>query len=489
MINTIIVAIRGLKSKFGMLRSKRMASSAAAILLLLQPCTLFAQELPHYQPTLESLDRHPLPQWFSDAKLGIFVVWGIYSVPGWAPLQHPSHDFTSQDYINNNPYAEWYYNSMRIPGSPTQAYHREHYGAGYNYYDFTKVFDQQIKKWNPDEWAQIFRDTGAQYIVLTAKFHDGFALWPSKIVNPTLPPDRQHATRDIVGELTKAVRKKNMRMGIYYSGGYDWTFLPGPITKKEDYKTVKPQSAAYGAYADAQIRELTAWYKPSELWNDIDWPKSGKPLEDMAYYYNTVPDGVVDDRFGVAHSDFTTPEYKTLSTVSVKKWEECRGLGASFGYNRAEGEAQTIAPDQLIYLLVDIVSKNGNLLLDVGPEADGTIPAVQMERLRALGKWLSQNAEAIYGTRPWVRAEGMAAEGIPVRFTTRGGDLFAILLGNPSTKSIAIKDLHAMPGSEISMLGADKPLPWSQDGQDLKISLPPSLPGDYAYVLRISVSK
>ncbi len=148
----------------------------------------------------------------------------------------------------------------------------------------------------------------------------------------------------------------------------------------------------------------------------------------MAEYYNAIPDGVIDDRFGVNHSDFKSPEYQTLAKISATKWEECRGLGRSFGYNRAEGEAETIAPDELIYLLVDIVSKNGNLLLDVGPEADGTIPPVQMSRLEALGAWLRINGEAIYGTHPWTRAEGETAEGIYVRFTQKDSALYATLL-------------------------------------------------------------
>jgi len=169
---------------------------------------------------------------------------------------------------------------------------------------------------------------------------------------------------------------------------------------------VKPQTDAYGKYADAHMRELIQRYHPAVLWNDIDYPKSGHPLDIMAEYYNAVPDGVIDDRFGVKHSDFQSPEYETLDKISPTKWEECRGLGRSFGYNRAEGEGETIAPADLIYLLVDIVSKNGNLLLDVGPEANGTIPPVQLTRLQALGAWLHQNGEAIYGTHPWERATG-----------------------------------------------------------------------------------
>ena len=245
-------------------------------------------------------------------------------------------------------------------------------------------------------------------MLLTSKFHDGFALWPSSIANPTLPQDRQHAARDLVGELTAAVRKQGMRMGLYYSGGYDWTFVPGPIEKSADYETVKPQSEVYGRYANAQIHELIERYRPSVLWNDIDWPKTGNALQVMADYYNEVPDGVIDDRFGVAHSDFTSPEFRLLDKISPKKWEETRGMGRSFGYNRAEGEAETIAPGDLIAMLVDIVSKNGNLLLDVGPEADGTIPPVQMERLRALGAWLNRTAKPSTtqrpGCKPWARA-------------------------------------------------------------------------------------
>ncbi len=196
---------------------------------------LRAQSPAHYEPTLESLDKHQLPQWYADAKLGIFIHWGLYSVPGWAPLVHPEHDFASQDYIKYNPYAEWYLNTMRLDGSPTQAYHREHYGADYDYYNFASTFDREIQKWNSDAMAKIFHDVGAKYVVLTTKHHDGFTLWPSSTANPKLPSDRQHATRDLVGELTASVNKQGLRMGLYYSGGYDWTFVPGPIRVAADY--------------------------------------------------------------------------------------------------------------------------------------------------------------------------------------------------------------------------------------------------------------
>ena len=440
-----------------------------------------------YDATIESLNRHPLPAWYDDAKLGIFIHWGLYSVPGWAVLTPESElqKLSPAEYLKRNPYAEWYYNTLRLDGSPTQAYHKEHYGADYDYYKFADTFNQEVKKWNPDEMAKVFKMAGARYVVLTSKHHEGFTLWPSEIPNPKLPNGRQHASRDIVGELTNAVRAQGMRMGLYYSGGYDWTFVPGPITDWKQSKDVQPQSEAYGKYADAHVRELIAKYQPSILWNDIDYPKSGHPLEIMAEYYNTIPEGVVDDRFGVKHSDFVSPEYETLSKISEKKWEECRGLGRSFGYNRAEGEQETIAKDALIYLLVDIVSKNGNLLLDVGPEADGTIPAVQMDRLEALGAWLQQNGEGIYGTHPWKRAEGTTADGVKVRFTQKDAVVYAFLLGQPNGKAVTIKDFHVKDGTRVNLLGQKDPLTWKQVTSDLQITLPPSLPGKYAYGLKL----
>jgi alpha-L-fucosidase len=465
-------------------RSSRVLSQLLPAILL-AAFTLAAAPTIHYEPTLASLDQHPLPQWYADAKLGIFIHWGLYSVPGWAPLVHPNHDFDSTDYISNNPYAEWYLNSMRLDGSPTQTYHREHYGANYDYYNFASSFNDQLKKWNPDAWATIFRQSGAKYVVLTSKHHDGFTLWPSGIRNPSLPADRQHASRDIVGELSAAVRKQNLHMGLYYSGGYDWTFVHGPIRVAADYQSVKPQTPAYGAYVDAHMRELISRYHPALLWNDIDYPKSGHPLEIMADFYNAVPDGVVDDRFGVKHSDFTSPEYQTLDKISPVKWEECRGLGRSFGFNRAEGEAETIAPKDLIFLLVDIVSKNGNLLLDVGPEADGTIPPVQLSRLEALGRWLERNGEAIYGTTPWSRSNGVTSDGGDVRFTRKDAALYAILFGQPKSSSVTIQSLSLNPNAKITLLGqGEQQLAWSAEGSGSTIALP-AKPGDYAFTLKI----
>ncbi len=468
------------------MQTRQMLCAAAMTLTML--CGAAAQAPAHYDPSVDSLNRHPLPQWYAGAKLGIFIHWGLYSVPGWAPLNHPDHDFSSNDYIKYNPYAEWYLNVLRIPGSPTEAYHRQHYGANFGYYDFASAFNRESKKWNPDAMAAVFRQAGARYVVLTSKHHEGFTLWPSTTVNPspTLPKNEQHAERDIVGDLTIAVRKQGMKMGLYYSGGYDWTFNTGPIETNADYQAVKPETQAYGDYAFAQIHELIDRYHPSVLWNDIDWPKTGRAMQVEADYYNAVPDGVVDDRFGIAHADFKSPEYQKLGTISEKKWEECRGLGRSFGYNRAEGEAETIAPADLIALLVDIVSKNGNLLLDVGPEADGTIPPVQMERLKALGAWLQQNGEAIYDTTPWTRAEGKSAEGDDLRFTRKGADLYVTGLGQPKTSTLTLDLSGPKQIAVITELGGSQGLKYQQTDKTLRITLPDHLEGEYAHSFKLA---
>jgi alpha-L-fucosidase len=445
-----------------------------------------AQAPQKYEPTLESLNKHPLPQWYAGAKLGIFIHWGLYSVPGWAPLSHPEHDFASADYIKYNPYAEWYLNVLRIPGSPTAEYHKQHYGADVGYYEFAPIFNRESKKWDAEKMATIFREAGARYVVLTSKHHEGFTLWPSSTPNPSpsLKASQLHAERDIVGELTTAVQEQGMKMGLYYSGGYDWTFNTGPIETSMDYVAVKPETEAYGKYAFAQIHELIDRYKPAILWNDIDWPKTGNALQVEADYYNAVPDGVIDDRFGIAHADFTSPEYQKLDKISEKKWEECRGLGRSFGYNRAEGEAETIAPGDLISLLVDIVSKNGNLLLDVGPMADGTIPSVQMERLKALGGWLKQNGEAIYDTVPWRVAAGKSAEGDDLRFTRKNDDLFVTVLGKPRGSRLTISEVSMREG-RVYLLGMPGVLNTRAEGGKLQITLPAHLEGDYAYSFKL----
>jgi alpha-L-fucosidase len=283
-------------------------------------------------------------------QAGIFIHWGLYSVPAWAP---PSGELGKVDpgkWFYQNPYAEWYLNSLWLKDSPTYKHHVETYGAHFDYYDFAKTFDKEAQKWKPAEWARLFHQTGARYAVLTTKHHDGFRLWPSQVPNPKRSSDSISAKRDLVADLTAAVRAEGLKMGLYYSGGLDWTFEPRPIATMDDLKTTAPQTGEYARYADAHWRELIERYQPAVLWNDITYPKAGKLTEIFSEYYNRVPEGVIDNRFGVDFADFTTPEYSNYDKITPKKRESCRGLGFSFGYNRVEGPKEVIASDKLVAL-------------------------------------------------------------------------------------------------------------------------------------------
>jgi alpha-L-fucosidase len=260
-----------------------------------------------------------------------------------------------------------------------------------------------------------------------------------------------------------------MKMGLYYSGGLDWAFTTEPIRNREDLMARVPQSEEYARYADSHWRELIERYQPSVMWNDISYPKAVQIPQLFAQYYNTVPDGVINNRFGVPFADYTTPEYAKYDKITEKKWESCRGLGFSFGYNQVEGPEQVIAPDKLIALLVDIVSKNGNLLLNVGPRSNGTISEIQMDRLQKLGAWLNVNGEGIFGSRPWVRPFATAADGTDLRFTRKEDSLYVFFLGRPNGDTLRVPSVRATDGSKVRLLGSTAPCFISQKDNDLMI--------------------
>jgi alpha-L-fucosidase len=364
-------------------------------------------------PTTASFQDRPIPSWYDDAKLGIFVHWGLYSVPAWAPksgtISGEGSEAGKRPTFAENPYAEWYQNTLGIEGSATQRYHAETYGADFPYRRFAEEFNREIAAWKPAEWAELFASAGARYVVLTTKHHDGFLLWPSEHRNPKAPDFV--ASRDLVGELTEAVRGSGLRMGFYYSGGIDWLTHDQVIAAPKDFVRAVPPSEAYLGYATRHWQELIDRHAPCSMWNDIAFPGPVESIEELfAYYYERVPDGIVNDRWRMALGpeglepslphDVRTPEYRTVADITEKKWESVRGIGNSFGFNREEGPDEYLSAKELVHSFVDIVSKNGNLLINVGPRADGSIPEIQAERLRALGAWLDVAGEAIYGTRP-----------------------------------------------------------------------------------------
>ena len=349
-----------------------------------------------YKPDRQSMKEHEVPEWFHNDKFGIFIHWSLSSVPAFAVKGLDMQESMArgiEEHFKNNPYAEWYLNSLRIEGSPTQKYHEETYGKDFSYDDFVPIFNEEIKKWNPDEWADLFKKAGAKYVVLVTKHHDGFLLWPSKFPNPH--KENYHASKDVVGELTKAVRKKGMRMGFYYSGALDWSWTPNAIIDVKTMLSNGPKEKEYTEYANNHWYELIDRYDPIILWNDIGYPPNTNVYEIFAYFYNKHHDGVINDRWRqyhpsdfkvpkVRHWDFITPEYEKMPRITKHKWESTRGVGYSYGYNKFETEEDYLTSNELIKMFVDIVSKNGNLLLNLGPKADGTIPEVHYERVVVL---------------------------------------------------------------------------------------------------------
>lgn len=464
------------------------------IILTLFLCfEVFSQSSKIYVPNEDSLAKRKTPEWFSNAKLGIFIHWGLYSVPAYAPPElDPGNVKDWKVFYENMPYAEWYLNAMQFEGSPTQKYHQKTYGKDFDYYDFIPLFNQNSKKWNPDTWADLFAEIGTKYVVLTTKHHDGFMLWPSKVPYPNYSPSKNNlvSERDLVGELSNAIRKKNIRMGLYYSGGLDWTFYKVPIDNVWPNLFMSlPQTPAYGSYVTAHYNELIEKYKPDLLWNDINFPDKGDFSGMLAYYYYKVPHGIINDRWNAKNKDiygFQTPEYKIFEKKVDFKWETCRGLGNSFGYNMLEIEKHHISPDNLIDLLVDIVSKNGNLLLNIGPDAEGNIPQLQLSRLQSLGAWLKVNGEAIFDTKPHKVAEAENSQNIRIRYTVKGKDLYFIILDKLKSEKITINQLKCSQKAVFNVLGGKKePLKWTQKGESIEISIPASSENEYATVIKI----
>jgi len=434
-----------------------------------------------------------LPAWFDDAKLGIFVHWTAAAVPAYAPIMDSPFDLAAggggwEEAMRCSPYVEWYQNSIAIEGSPAALHHAEVHGNR-PYDDFVQQFLAGHAGWRPEPWADLFEAAGARYVVLVTKHHDGVLLWPSATCNPY--KERWASERDIVGELADRVRARGLRFGTYYSGGLDWTFGGLPMTDFQSMFTAIPQTPEYQAYADAHWQELIDRYGPDVLWNDIGYPAAADLDGLFDRYYAAVPDGVVNNRFdwmaqtaGARHCDFVTPEYSTKGDPS-RKWESTRGIGTSFGFNREESEATYLHPAELVHMFVDVVAHGGNLLLNVGPTADGTIPWAQAQRLLALGWWLRTNGDAIYGSRPWSRTTGATGEGHDVRFTTTGDVLHAIVLGTPSSEVVEL-DVAPAAGAEVRLLGHDQPLRWEPTPTGVRVTLPGRPAEAPALTLRVS---
>lgn len=459
--------------------------NSLTLLLLLLALNINGQ---NYKPEWGSIDKRPVPGWFQESKFGIFIHWGVYSVPAWGP--------TGDSIGVYDKYAEWYWKKMDMP-SKVQKYfkefHTKTYGPNFRYQDFAPMFKAEL--FDPDKWADLFKESGAKYIVLTSKHHEGFTLWPSaQSWNWNSVDVGPH--RDLCGDLTDAVKKKGLHMGFYYSL-YEW-YNPTYLNN-------------FPAYVDEhmipQMKDLVTRYKPDILWTDGEWDKSSKEWkseEFLSWLYNVSPvkdNIVVNDRWGSEtrskHGGIYTTEYgligdkEGIDNTVPHAWEECRGIGTSFGFNRTEGLSEYSTPAQLIKLLVSTVSAGGNLLLDIGPAADGTIPVIMQQRLLEMGKWLKVNGEAIYNTSAFIRTKNDEAinpdTNKSLYFTQKGKDVYVICLKWPKD-GITLKDVALNNSIKAVLLGTDSPVSVKSSGKNLQLIAPALTPDDFqlAYVFRIS---
>jgi alpha-L-fucosidase len=445
------------------------------IILLLFFCT--ATQAQHFEATWTSLDSRRIPPWFEDARFGIFIHWGVYSVPAWRKLEPGLYAS----------YAEWYYAKvMYNPDNGGLDFHRKNYGSDFEYRDFAPLFKAEL--FDPALWAEMFKRSGARYVVLTSKHHDGYCLWP------TGSPYKKGwnamdvgPKRDLVGDLAAAVRAEGLRMGLYYSiieWESSWThrtesgyYLPDYIISK--YKI--PEDEYVDRHLLPQLKELVMEYKPSLIFSDGgEWDGSEeywKTKEFLSWLYSESPvkdEVVVNDRFAKdmpgRYGDYFSSEYADMKDVDKDHpWEESRGIGGSYGFNRAENIDDYSSSKHLVHELIDIVSRGGNLLLNVGPTADGRIPVIMQQRLIDIGDWLQINGEAIYGTRKR-RVQRQEDGDRKIHFTAKNSAIYCVFTAWEDHVSINL--LQDEKVQQVTMLGYDGAIPWHVDGDALKIEVP-----------------
>jgi alpha-L-fucosidase len=437
-----------------------------------------------YKATWESIDSRPVPSWFEDAKFGIFLHWGLYSVPAYSPTVRDGVGIYER-------YAEWYWRRWKEAGKNQHyftEFHNRVYGPGFKYQDFVTLFKAEM--FRPEEWAEIFTNAGAKYVVLTSKHHEGYTLWPSKLAwNWNAFETGPH--RDLLGDLTKAVKEKGIKMGYYYSL-LEWY---NPLYKKETITQYVDQ------HMIPQMKELVTAYKPDIFWTDGEWDYTSDELKStqfLAWLFNESPVGetvAINDRWGKEtrskHGGYYTTEYDLVHDGDSrgmkfeKPWEECRGMAGSFGYNRNERLEDYSTSEQLVHLLIDKVARGGNLLLNIGPTADGRIPEIMQQRLYDMGSWLRINGEAIYGTRSWADAPAVVPE-TSQYFTRKGRDLYLIVT-KWQDKPIVVTGVKNV--TNVVMPGYAGKIKYRTSGNSITITppalSPATMPCSYAWVFKI----
>ncbi|MFI3285595.1 MAG: alpha-L-fucosidase [Rikenellaceae bacterium] len=457
-------------------------------------------------------ENYTIPEWFTNDKLGIFIHWGVYSVPAYG--------------------SEWYARCMYQEGHKINKYHQETYGSltEFGYKDFIPMF--KAESFDAASWAKLFKESGARYVVPVAEHHDGFAMYNSAF-NPWNSVD-MGPKRDVIGELSKAIKAEGLVFGLsshraenpwFYNEGMKIpsdvrdgnVSLYGQCLERPGGKGMTPE---YGDHPGSNEESREQWllhmyelidqYQPELIW--FDWTVGKYPFQPtfykfMAYYYNNALDWgkevVVNTKCGYSdQSQVFDIERGKSDRIRRYAWQTDTSIGKkSWSYTPDEVNK---TPNHIIDDFVDIVSKNGNLLLNIGPKVDGTITDEQQHVLRELGAWLKVNGEAIYDTRAWVRwgegdnagTSGYMTDGDAshytahdIRFTENGDALYATTLdwtdGDIVISSLAPACGDNLKVTAVSMLGSAESVEWEQTAEGLRISFPEKKPSDYAHSFKI----
>ena len=458
-----------------------------------------------WKPTPESIDSHQAPEWFKDAKFGMFIDWGLWSVAGWAPKKE-----------KGAMYPDWYEFRLNTDSAFVK-YHEKNWGKDFKRDDFIPLF--KAENYQPEKLVGIAKEAGMKYIVPFCKHHSGFCLWPSTYTKRDAMD--MGPMKDLIKPLVENCQKEGLKFGFYFSVE-EWEYpligengklqnrVWGGATKQYSSDLEKMSSGKIAVknfetdYLVPQAIEFIDRYDPDLLWYDGDWSTNADKLHTYdiaAYFYNRVEgrkEVAVNDRFGKQdgkwlrskRGDFFTNEFGDMekeAKQSFHAWEECRGISQSFGYNWQDTDENVISSNDFIDMFVDIVAHGGNLLLIVNLDGQGALPEVQETRLRDIGKWLNVNGEGLYSTRPFtIQNEGTVAY-------TRSKDnhyVYAIMKEWPGPE-LRLNGIQAEKEGEIEMLGYIKPLKWMNSDKGITIKLPAPLqnpknrPCEHAWILRI----
>ncbi|XP_031179051.1 tissue alpha-L-fucosidase-like [Sander lucioperca] len=427
-----------------------------------------------YAANWTSLDARPLPKWFDEAKIGIFVHWGVFSVPGFGQ------------------FSEWFWYWWHSQRRAEEVkFMQKNYPPGFKYADFASEFRAEF--FEPDNWADIFKASGARYVVFTSKHHEGFTNWPSAgSWNWNSVDVGPH--RDLVGELATAIRKKSLHFGLYHSL-YEWYH---PLYLLDQASGFKTQNFV-AQKTLPELVDLVMSYKPDLIWSDGDWDAPDtywNSTEFLAWLYNDSPikDVVVtNDRWGKGcyckHGGYyNCADRYTPGKLPDHKWEKCQSIDSrSWGYRRDMMLSEIMDLPSIIKDMVYVVALGGNYLLNIGPMSDGMIAPVFEERLRGLGAWLGINGEAIYASKPWrVQTENST---VTVWYTAKNKIVYAIILGWPSKQPLQLTAPKTSGVTQVTLLDyPNVPLKWAPvtPTAGLTIVMPtmPASPGD-AWCLKL----